>query len=73
MKRVLEVIFYVIGFLAGCFLMGLVFSLPVMWLLNWLVPALIPGAAGWSISWLQAWGLNVLCGLLFKNANAKED
>lgn len=72
MKRVLETIFYVIGFLAGCFLMGLIFSLPVMWLLNWLVPALIPGAAGWSISWLQAWGLNVLCGLLFKNANVKE-
>lgn len=72
MKRVLETIFYVIGFLAGCFLMGLIFSLPVMWLLNWLVPALIPGAAGWSISWLQAWGLNVLCGLLFKNTNVKE-
>jgi len=72
MKKILEGIFYVIGFLVGCFLLGLVFSLPVMWLLNWLVPALIPGAAGWSISWLQAWGLNVLCGLLFKNTNTKD-
>lgn len=43
---------------------GLLFSLPVMLLWNaCLVPA-IPGIA--QVSWLQAWGILILCGLLFK-------
>lgn len=43
---------------------GLLFSLPVMWLWNIaLVPA-IPGIK--TIGWLQAWGILILCGLLFK-------
>ena len=43
---------------------GLLFSLPVMWLWNAaLVPA-IPGVV--KIGWLQAWGILILCGLLFK-------
>ena len=46
-------------------LLGLLLALPTMLLLNWLVPALIPGAAGWSITWLQAFGLNMLCNFLF--------
>lgn len=45
--------------------LGLLLALPTMWLLNWLVPALIPGAAGWSITWLQAFGVNILCNFLF--------
>lgn len=43
---------------------GLLFSLPVMLLWNFaLVPA-IPGLA--KVGWLQAWGILILCGLLFK-------
>lgn len=43
---------------------GLLFSLPVMWLWNAaLVPA-VPGLV--QIGWLQAWGILILCGLLFK-------
>lgn len=43
---------------------GLLFSLPVMWLWNVaLVPA-IPGIK--TITWLQAWGIMILCGFLFK-------
>ena len=45
---------------------GLVFSLPVMWLWNWaLVPAM-PVLR--EIGWLQAWGIMILSGLLFKSA-----
>lgn len=73
MDNFIEFLVYIIGFLVICFLLGLLFALPTMWLLNWLVPALIPGAAGWSITWIQAWGLNVLCALLFKNTNSKKD
>lgn len=51
---------------------GLIFSLPVMWLWNWaLVPAL-PVVK--PIGWLQAWGLLVLSSLLFKNtSNSSND
>jgi len=50
---------------------GLLFSLPVMWLWNAaLVPA-IPGIA--KIGWLQAWGILILCGLLFKPTTASSD
>jgi hypothetical protein len=73
MDNFIEFLVYIIGFLVICFLLGLLFALPTMWLLNWLVPALIPGAASWSITWIQAWGLNVLCALLFKNTNSKKD
>lgn len=46
--------------------LGLLFSLPVMLLWNaCLVPA-IPGVA--QIGWLQAWGINILCGTLFKSS-----
>lgn len=39
-------------------------SLPVMLLWNWLMPVIfgLP-----EITWLQAWGLLFLCGLLFRN------
>lgn len=61
-------------FIICCCILGLVLALPTMWLLNWLVPALIPGAAGWSITWLQAWGVNILCNILFKGIkNNKND
>jgi hypothetical protein len=48
-----------------------IISLPVMLLWNWLVPVVIPGGqiAG-HITWLQAWGLMVFCGFLFKSSSA---
>lgn len=47
---------------------GLLLSLPVMWLWNAaLVPA-IPGVK--AIGWLQAWGILILCGILFKPYNS---
>ena len=44
------------------------FSLPIMLLWDWLMPTLF--GLG-TITWTQAWGLSVLCGLLFKNSTAK--
>ena len=50
---------------------GLLFSLPVMWLWNAaLVPA-IPGIK--TIGWLQAWGILILCGFLFKPTVSSKD
>jgi hypothetical protein len=43
---------------------GLLLSLPVMWLWN---ACFVPAVSGLNeIGWLQAWGILVLCGLLFK-------
>ena len=50
---------------------GLLFSLPVMLLWNAaLVPA-IPGIK--TIGWLQAWGILMLCGFLFKPMTTSKD
>lgn len=59
-----------LGFLVGTLLLvvvvGLLVSLPVMLLWNFaLVPA-IPGLV--NIGWLQAWGILILCSLLFKTS-----
>ena len=50
---------------------GLLFSLPVMLLWNaTLVPA-IPGIK--TIGWVQAWGILMLCGFLFKPMTTSKD
>ena len=50
---------------------GLLFSLPVMWLWNAaLVPA-IPGIK--TIGWVQAWGILMLCGFLIKPMTTSKD
>ena len=50
---------------------GLLFSLPVMLLWNGCLVGAIDGIN--EISWLQAWGILVLCGLLFKATLDKKD
>lgn len=60
--KVVGVVSAVVGLIV---FFGLLFSLPVMWLWNAaLVPA-IPGIK--TITWLQAWGIMILCGFLFKD------
>lgn len=45
-------------------LLGALFSWPVMWLWNENLPTAIDGFH--KISWMQAWGILILCGFLFK-------
>lgn len=73
MESIGESLIVAVLFLGFCCILGLLFALPTMWLLNWLVPALIPGAAGWSITWFQAWGLNILSNILFKGVDRKKE
>ena len=49
---------------------GLIMSLPVMLLWDWLMPELF-GLK--EITWLQAWGLLALTGLLFRSSNVKSN
>ncbi len=51
---------------AAIFGISLLFSLPVMLLWDWIMPALF-GLK--TITWLQAWGLTMLCGFLFKSSS----
>lgn len=50
--------------------LGLLFSLPVMWLWNGCLVGAIDGVR--EVTWLQAWGLNVLFGILFKTSITKD-
>ena len=49
---------------------GLIMSLPVMLLWDWLMPELF-GLK--EITWLQAWGLLALTGLLFRGSSVKSN
>ena len=71
MEKVIAAIMLALGGIALLAVVGLLLSLPVMWLWNVaLVPA-IPGLA--QIGWLQAWGILVLCNFLFKPTVSSKD
>lgn len=50
-------------------LVGLFLSLPVMWLWNWLMPVIfgLP-----TLTWMQSWGVLILCGFLFKTSTVSK-
>jgi hypothetical protein len=53
-----------VGFITLIVLYSALLSLPVMWLWD----AIMPDIFGLNtITWLQAWGLSLLCGMLFKS------
>jgi len=54
----------IIGFVGVLILITLLFALPTMWLWNWLMTDIFSLK---EIDVFQAWGLNFLSGLLFKN------
>jgi len=64
METIFKIVGLIIAAVAVIVFFGLLFSLPVMWLWNACLVAAIPGIK--EIGWLQAWGIMILCGLLFK-------
>lgn len=61
----METIVKVFGILGVIVLLGLILSLPIWLLWN---SCLVPAVTGVNeISWLQAWGLNILCTGLTKS------
>lgn len=61
----------VLGVIMLVLFIAFLLTLPVMWLWNWLMP-LIFGLI--KINFWQAFGLNMLCGFLFKtNIPSKSD
>ena len=70
MDKVVSVVGVVIAGLMLFVLLGLLFSLPVMWLWN---GCLVPAVSGvHEIGWLQAWGISILCSFLFKDYASKD-
>lgn len=64
-----ELVGKIIIIIAVALLLSFLLSWPVMMLWN---GCLVPAVTGLSeVSWLQAWGISVLCGLLFKNIEIK--
>jgi len=55
----------VFGAILMIILFSFLFSLPVMLLWNYVLIELIQGIR--ETTWLQAWGMSVLCSLLFKS------
>lgn len=49
---------------------GLIFSLPVWLLWNGCLVGAVAGVA--EITWLQAWGISVLCAFLFKSSSSSK-
>lgn len=54
----------ILGVVVIVVLLATLMALPVMWLWNWLIPTIF-GLTKVTLG--QAWGLNVLCGFLFKS------
>lgn len=61
----METLLKVLGAIALIVVLAIIFSLPTMWLWNWLMPVLF-GLT--KITWVQALGINVLSGILFRSS-----
>jgi phosphotransferase system glucose/maltose/N-acetylglucosamine-specific IIC component len=67
MKDIAQAFFLIVGIVV---VLGLLFSYPVMLLWN---GCLVPAVDGVKeIGWLQAWGLMILFGILFKTTATKK-
>jgi hypothetical protein len=64
MEKVLVVIGTIVIGIAGLLLLSFLLSWPVYMLWNGCLVGAVAGVS--EVTWLQAWGLTVLCGLLFK-------
>ena len=71
MEKFIAAIMLALGGIALLAVVGLLLSLPVMWLWNGCLVAAIPGIK--EIGWLQAWGILILCNFLFKPTVSSKD
>ena len=60
----MQILYTIVGVIALVIFAGLLFSLPVWILWNYCLVGAITGVN--EIGWLQAWGISILCGFLFK-------
>lgn len=65
MEKVIVVVGGVVVAIVGLVFLSFLLSWPVMWLWNNALVGAITGVN--EVSWVQAWGISVLCGILFKS------
>ena len=66
MDNIITTIAVIVGVLLALFGASILFAVPVWLLWNWIVPGLF-GLS--KLTLLKAWGLTLLCGLLFKGSS----
>jgi hypothetical protein len=64
MRDIITILGTIVVAVAGILLFSFLCSWPVYMLWNYCLVGAVAGVN--EVSWLQAWGLAVLCGLLFK-------
>ena len=70
MESVIKSVGLMLGFIVTLCVVGLIISLPIMWLWNGCAVPAISGLH--EIGWLQAWGLSILSAFLIKPAATKQ-
>lgn len=66
MKQITTIVGAIMFSIAGLLLLSFLLSLPVYLLWNGCLVGAVAGVS--QVSWLQAWGITVLCGFLFKTS-----
>ena len=66
MKQITAIVGAIMFGIAGLLLLSFLLSLPVYLLWNGCLVGAVAGVS--EVTWLQAWGLTVLCGFLFKTS-----
>jgi len=69
MNTLLSIVGAILMLVATVVFFGLLMSLPVMLLWNYCLVGAVVGVN--AIGWLQAWGIMILCGFLFKASISK--
>ena len=66
MEKILVIVGTVVVGIAGILLLSFLLSWPVYMLWNGCLIDAVPSVK--EVTWLQAWGITVLCGFLFKTS-----
>ena len=70
MKEITVAIGAFVTLIAGLLFLSFLLSWPVMMLWNGCLVGAVDGVK--EIGWLQAWGISILCGILFKSSITTE-
>lgn len=62
----IKYLLYIFTYILIVFISSFIFSVFVMLLWNWLMPVIFKLP---NITWIQAWGINLLFGMLFSRIN----
>ena len=71
MEKILVIVGTVVVDIAGILILSFLLSWPVYMLWNGCLVDAVPSVK--EVTWLQAWGITILCGFLFKTSVNSKD